>query len=142
VLRRHGSGAGKTADARSKEEMNAQTTAFLDDCAIRLLCVFALDRFCDFVSDQVFYFIFFIFTRASRKFLPSPPPPPPPLFSLLARLGGGSGTRKLCASAGHSDQVHECQIGIVGFRQPPQTSRTRAMGSTPRGLIGNRINLR
>jgi TATA-binding protein-associated factor len=61
VLRRHGTGAGKTMEVRSKEELEAQNTAFLDDCAIRLLCVFALDRFCDFVSDQVRNFFFFPF---------------------------------------------------------------------------------
>ncbi len=54
MLRRHGECAGKTATAKSKEELEAQNAAFLDDVAIRLLCVFALDRFCDFVSDQVF----------------------------------------------------------------------------------------
>lgn len=59
VLRKHGSGAGKTLDAKSEAELDAQNTAFLDDCAIRLLCVFALDRFCDFVSDQVPFSIFF-----------------------------------------------------------------------------------
>eukprot|EP00898_Chlorokybus_atmophyticus_P005845 jgi/Chlat1/6261/Chrsp44S05775 len=34
-------------------EAIAANSAWLEDCAVRLLCVFALDRFCDFVSDQV-----------------------------------------------------------------------------------------
>ena len=36
-----------------KEKNKELHNAWLEDCAIRLLCVFALDRFADFVSDQV-----------------------------------------------------------------------------------------
>jgi hypothetical protein len=35
---------------RQQEEDNA---AWLEECAVRLLCVLALDRFGDYVSDQV-----------------------------------------------------------------------------------------
>jgi hypothetical protein len=37
----------------TKAENEARHNKWLDDIAIRLLCVFALDRFGDFVSDQV-----------------------------------------------------------------------------------------
>lgn len=50
-------GSGKRAlgevtpeDAGAAAAANA---AWLEDCVIRLLCVLALDRFGDFVSDQV-----------------------------------------------------------------------------------------
>lgn len=38
---------------RATEQAWGCNTEFLQDCAIRLLCVFSLDRFGDFVSDQV-----------------------------------------------------------------------------------------
>ncbi|KAF1805764.1 hypothetical protein FB192DRAFT_1276263 [Mucor lusitanicus] len=51
ILKAHGDGAGKRLGDKSKnEELH---NAWLEDVAIRLLCVFALDRFADFVSDQV-----------------------------------------------------------------------------------------
>ena len=34
-------------------QYSSATQSWLEDAAIRLLCVFALDRFADFVSDQV-----------------------------------------------------------------------------------------
>lgn len=34
-------------------EARQANEAWLQDCAVRLLCIFALDRFGDFVSDQV-----------------------------------------------------------------------------------------
>jgi TATA-binding protein-associated factor len=37
----------------SKEEQEVQNNEWLEDCCIRLLCVLALDRFGDFVGDQV-----------------------------------------------------------------------------------------
>ncbi|KAI8967520.1 hypothetical protein BDF20DRAFT_899694 [Mycotypha africana] len=52
ILKAHGDGAGKklAANKAKNEELH---NAWLEDVAIRLLCVFALDRFADFVSDQV-----------------------------------------------------------------------------------------
>ncbi|KAL7313291.1 TATA-binding protein-associated factor mot1, variant 3 [Mucor circinelloides] len=51
ILKAHGDGAGKRLGDKAKnEELH---NAWLEDVAIRLLCVFALDRFADFVSDQV-----------------------------------------------------------------------------------------
>ncbi|RCI04336.1 TATA-binding protein-associated factor mot1 [Rhizopus stolonifer] len=51
ILKAHGEGAGKRLGRKEKnQEMH---NAWLEDVAIRLLCVFALDRFADFVSDQV-----------------------------------------------------------------------------------------
>ncbi|KAI8338754.1 hypothetical protein BC941DRAFT_469857 [Chlamydoabsidia padenii] len=52
ILKGHGAGAGKTAGFNQSENQ-ALHNAWLEDAAIRLLCVFALDRFADFVSDQV-----------------------------------------------------------------------------------------
>ncbi|CAO3616747.1 unnamed protein product [Cunninghamella echinulata] len=52
VLRAHGAGAGKTAGLAHNENQSLHN-AWLEDVAIRLLCVFTLDRFADFVSDQV-----------------------------------------------------------------------------------------
>lgn len=49
ILKAHGAGAGKRVDAQN----DTLHDAWLEDVAIRLLCVFALDRFADFVSDQV-----------------------------------------------------------------------------------------
>ncbi|XP_067006130.2 TATA-binding protein-associated factor 172 [Anabrus simplex] len=52
VIRTHGKGAGKAADI-PKQEMEDFHQLWLEDVALRLLCVLALDRFGDFVSDQV-----------------------------------------------------------------------------------------
>jgi hypothetical protein len=40
-------------EGSTTSEMAAQNRLWLEDCAIRLLCVLALDRFTDFVSDKV-----------------------------------------------------------------------------------------
>ncbi|XP_066457101.1 TATA-binding protein-associated factor 172 isoform X2 [Eleutherodactylus coqui] len=52
ILKAHGRCGGKIADS-TLEEMEQQHQEWLEDLAIRLLCVFALDRFGDFVSDEV-----------------------------------------------------------------------------------------
>ncbi|XP_029465800.1 TATA-binding protein-associated factor 172 [Rhinatrema bivittatum] len=52
ILKAHGKSGGKVADF-TLEEMEQQHQEWLEDLAIRLLCVFALDRFGDFVSDEV-----------------------------------------------------------------------------------------
>ncbi|KAI7862134.1 hypothetical protein BDF14DRAFT_1746376 [Spinellus fusiger] len=52
ILKVHGVGVGKI-EGLSSEKNSALHDAWLEDVAIRLLCVFALDRFADFVSDQV-----------------------------------------------------------------------------------------
>ncbi|KAI8096669.1 uncharacterized protein BX664DRAFT_324574 [Halteromyces radiatus] len=52
ILKGHGAGAGKTVGFNQAENQ-ALHVSWLEDVAIRLLCVFALDRFADFVSDQV-----------------------------------------------------------------------------------------
>ncbi|CAJ0917243.1 unnamed protein product [Ranitomeya imitator] len=52
ILKAHGKSGGKIAHSTC-EEMEQQHQEWLEDVAIRLLCVFALDRFGDFVSDEV-----------------------------------------------------------------------------------------
>ncbi|EZA58663.1 TATA-binding protein-associated factor 172 isoform X2 [Ooceraea biroi] len=52
LIRLHGKGAGKSRDQTS-EEMERSHHEWLIDAALRLLCVLGLDRFGDFVSDQV-----------------------------------------------------------------------------------------
>lgn len=52
LLKYHFSGAGKSIDM-NKEEMDINHLLWLEDAILRLLCVLALDRFGDFVSDQV-----------------------------------------------------------------------------------------
>ncbi|CAH1116110.1 unnamed protein product [Phaedon cochleariae] len=52
VLTVHGSGAGKSTYL-SADQMEASHQAWLEDLSLRLLCVLALDRFGDFVSDAV-----------------------------------------------------------------------------------------
>ncbi|XP_030628139.1 TATA-binding protein-associated factor 172 [Chanos chanos] len=52
VLKYHGAGGGKLAGSTA-EQMARQHQEWLEDLVIRLLCVFALDRFGDFVSDEV-----------------------------------------------------------------------------------------
>ncbi|XP_018335221.1 TATA-binding protein-associated factor 172 [Agrilus planipennis] len=52
VLSVHGRSAGK-ANYFTKEQMEEQHQIWLEDIAIRLLCVLALDRFGDFISDSV-----------------------------------------------------------------------------------------
>ncbi|KAJ8978247.1 hypothetical protein NQ317_012603 [Molorchus minor] len=52
VLTVHGSGAGK-ATYLSESQMEENHQIWLEDMSIRLLCVLALDRFGDFVSDAV-----------------------------------------------------------------------------------------
>lgn len=39
--------------AQHVEAARQSNTHWLEGCTIRLLCVLALDRFCDFTSDQV-----------------------------------------------------------------------------------------
>ncbi|XP_053548913.1 TATA-binding protein-associated factor 172 [Bombina bombina] len=52
ILKVHGRSGGRVADC-PVEEMEQQHQEWLEDVVIRLLCVFALDRFGDFVSDEV-----------------------------------------------------------------------------------------
>lgn len=52
LLKTHISGAGKST-FMTKEEMEVKHHLWLEDATLRLLCVLALDRFGDFVSDQV-----------------------------------------------------------------------------------------
>ncbi|XP_049535166.1 TATA-binding protein-associated factor 172 [Anopheles darlingi] len=52
LLKTHSQGAGKSV-GMSKTEMDLQHQLWLEDATLRLLCVLALDRFGDFVSDQV-----------------------------------------------------------------------------------------
>ncbi|XP_028845872.1 TATA-binding protein-associated factor 172 [Denticeps clupeoides] len=52
VLKFHGAAGGKLV-CSSAEQMSQQHQDWLEDLVIRLLCVFALDRFGDFVSDEV-----------------------------------------------------------------------------------------
>ncbi|KAJ1812442.1 TATA-binding protein-associated factor mot1, partial [Coemansia sp. RSA 2598] len=52
VLKHHGFGAGRAAGF-SAEENSRRNQLFLEDLCVRLCCVFALDRFGDFVSDHV-----------------------------------------------------------------------------------------
>ncbi|XP_055877074.1 TATA-binding protein-associated factor 172-like [Biomphalaria glabrata] len=52
VIKTHGRGAGKTMDIPSNQ-LASVNQVWLSDLALRLLCVLALDRFGDFVSDEV-----------------------------------------------------------------------------------------
>ncbi|KAH0951944.1 hypothetical protein HN011_003883 [Eciton burchellii] len=52
VIRLHGKGAGKSRN-QTLEEMEESHNEWLIDVALRLLCILGLDRFGDFVSDQV-----------------------------------------------------------------------------------------
>ncbi|KFB40634.1 hypothetical protein ZHAS_00008156 [Anopheles sinensis] len=52
LLKSHADGAGKSV-YMTKAEMESQHQLWLEDATLRLLCVLALDRFGDFVSDQV-----------------------------------------------------------------------------------------
>jgi TATA-binding protein-associated factor len=50
IIRHHAKSAGKSPNADNNEERNA---SWLDDLCIRVLCLFCLDRFGDYVSDSV-----------------------------------------------------------------------------------------
>ncbi|XP_016996631.3 TATA-binding protein-associated factor 172 [Drosophila takahashii] len=52
LINQHAQGAGKAAQ-QSREQMDEAHSRWLEDAALRLLCVLCLDRFGDFVSDQV-----------------------------------------------------------------------------------------
>ena len=52
MIQLHGKGAGRTVN-QTVAEMKADHNAWLEDMSLRLLCVLALDRFGDFISDQV-----------------------------------------------------------------------------------------
>ncbi|XP_062121564.1 LOW QUALITY PROTEIN: TATA-binding protein-associated factor 172 [Drosophila sulfurigaster albostrigata] len=52
LINQHGTGAGKCG-YQSVEQMHEAHSRWLEDAALRLLCVLCLDRFGDFVSDQV-----------------------------------------------------------------------------------------
>ncbi|KAJ1798610.1 TATA-binding protein-associated factor mot1 [Coemansia sp. RSA 2399] len=52
IFKHHGHCAGRVAGA-SAAENNKRNQRFLEDVSVRLLCVFTLDRFGDFVSDHV-----------------------------------------------------------------------------------------
>lgn len=51
IVRVHGAGAGRRAD-KSKDENQQLNRAWLDDLGCRICCVFMLDRFADYVSDN------------------------------------------------------------------------------------------
>lgn len=52
VVRLHGKGGGRSASMLTSQ-MEAANQLFLEDLSLRLLCVLALDKFGDFISDQV-----------------------------------------------------------------------------------------
>ncbi|GFQ73279.1 TATA-binding protein-associated factor 172 [Trichonephila clavata] len=52
IVRIHGKEAGKRPDA-SPDQMEILNQLWLEDLALRLTCVLALDKFGDFISDQV-----------------------------------------------------------------------------------------
>ncbi|XP_004536960.1 TATA-binding protein-associated factor 172 isoform X2 [Ceratitis capitata] len=52
LINNHSNGAGKSI-GMAREEMERQHNLWMEDAALRLLCVLCLDRFGDFVSDQV-----------------------------------------------------------------------------------------
>uniref|UniRef100_A0A8C7DRS3 B-TFIID TATA-box binding protein associated factor 1 n=1 Tax=Oncorhynchus kisutch TaxID=8019 RepID=A0A8C7DRS3_ONCKI len=52
ILKSQGAGGGKLVGSTA-EQMERHHQEWLEDVVIRLLCVFALDRFGDFVSDEV-----------------------------------------------------------------------------------------
>eukprot|EP00794_Sanderia_malayensis_P009222 gene9222-10196_t len=52
IIKIHGNGAGKRKDM-SSEQMYKANKEWLEDAALRLLCIFALDQFGDYVSDDV-----------------------------------------------------------------------------------------
>ncbi|XP_076831393.1 TATA-binding protein-associated factor 172 isoform X2 [Brachyhypopomus gauderio] len=52
VLRSQGAGGGRLVGSTARQ-LTQQHQEWLEDLVIRLLCVFALDRFGDFVSDEV-----------------------------------------------------------------------------------------
>ncbi|CAH1273032.1 BTAF1 [Branchiostoma lanceolatum] len=52
IVKTHGKGAGRTADTPA-DQLDSSNQQWLEDVALRLLCVFSLDRFGDFVSDEV-----------------------------------------------------------------------------------------
>lgn len=52
LINQHAQGAGK-AVLQTREQMDEAHSRWLEDAALRLLCVLCLDRFGDFVSDQV-----------------------------------------------------------------------------------------
>uniref|UniRef100_A0A3P9J9Q0 BTAF1 RNA polymerase II, B-TFIID transcription factor-associated n=1 Tax=Oryzias latipes TaxID=8090 RepID=A0A3P9J9Q0_ORYLA len=52
ILKCHGAAGGKLVGSTA-EQMSRQHQEWIEDLVIRLLCVFALDRFGDFVSDEV-----------------------------------------------------------------------------------------
>lgn len=52
LLKSHSSGAGKST-FMTKEQQDFNHMLWLEDAVLRLLCVLALDRFGDFISDQV-----------------------------------------------------------------------------------------
>ncbi|KAK5136377.1 TATA-binding protein-associated factor mot1 [Meristemomyces frigidus] len=51
IIRVHGAGAGRRA-ARPLPENDQLNTAWLDDLGCRICCVFMLDRFADYISDN------------------------------------------------------------------------------------------
>lgn len=51
IIRVHGAGAGRRA-SKTQEENDKLNCAWLDDLGCRICCVFMLDRFADYVSDN------------------------------------------------------------------------------------------
>lgn len=52
VIRVHGAGAGRIVN-KTRHENDSRNSRWLEDLACRLCCIFALDKFGDYVSDQV-----------------------------------------------------------------------------------------
>ena len=67
------------AQAAAATELNA---TWLEDCVIRLMCVLALDRFGDFVSDQVRCFV----SLNPRTWETATPTPQTQLYILVVLL--------------------------------------------------------
>ncbi|CAH1794395.1 unnamed protein product [Owenia fusiformis] len=52
IMKLHGAGAGKLVN-RTLEELHTDNQSWLEDLSVRLCCVLALDKFGDYVSDEV-----------------------------------------------------------------------------------------
>lgn len=77
VVRVHGGGAGRVR-GKSRQENDILNERWLDDLACRLSCIFMLDRFGDYVSDNVRVLLQFFkriadMDRLLRRFAKPPP---------------------------------------------------------------------
>lgn len=133
--RRGGCGESRARADRpaSWVQMSRQHQEWIEDVVIRLLCVFALDRFGDFVSDEVGRHSTFInqmpiLGSTSTK-----------SFDTYFVPGGGSCQGDVCSDSGRGSSPHERIWRLHHGGCPAETAQRGPVGGPSRRPVGHQI---